>query len=210
MQRLAIYLRYLQNLPREVVNVSPNLIANDLMITPKIVRQDMQILLEPELLKKADRSVLIQAIRKNMYFETNKAVVLVGVGKLGKALLGYAGFSVYGLDILAGFDIDMKTIKKGVYGKPVYHISRLDEICHRLNAKIAIVTTSGDSAQIVCDALVKAGVVSIWNYSSVRLKVPNFIMVYDERMADTLQVLAAYAEKQSDIQQKTDEQEEHK
>ncbi len=39
------------------------------------------------------------------YGNTNNAV-LIGAGKLGKALLGYSGFAEYGLNIVAGFDTD--------------------------------------------------------------------------------------------------------
>ncbi|WP_444642816.1 redox-sensing transcriptional repressor Rex [Caproiciproducens sp. R1] len=123
------------------------------------------------------------------------AVVLVGVGKLGKALMSYAGYSVYDLDILAGFDVDPKIIKKGAYGKPVYPIDRLNEICRRLDAKIGVITTPGSCAQPVCDALVKAGIVAVWNYSSVRLKAPPQVMVHHEDMTGSLRRLAEYAAK---------------
>ena len=142
------------------------------------------------------RDAILVAIAKHTEMRSVRSVVLVGAGKLGSALMSYAGFSVYGLDILAGFDVNEKLIKKGVYGKLVYQLERLEEVCCRLHAKIGIITTPGGYAQQVCDALVACGISVVWNFTSARLKVPPNVMVYNEDMSKSLQLLAVHAARQ--------------
>lgn len=195
MQRLTLYLKYLQDLSPVVHMVTPKMMADGVMIDSKVIRQDMKALLGKNRVNEEDREALVHEIIKKTACGKINVVVLVGAGKLGRALMSYAGYTVYNLDIFAGFDIDPKVIKKGAFGKPVYHIDRLNEICRRLNAKIGVITTPGNCAQSVCDALVKAGIVSIWNYSSVRLKTSPHVMVYNEDMTNSLRKLAEFAAK---------------
>jgi len=196
MRRLNLYLRYLNELPQDNNNVSPRQIAEALMLDPQLVRQDMKDLLGKDRVSEESRSAMLAAIAKYTEMRSVQSIVLVGAGKLGSALMSYAGFSVYGLDILAGFDINEKLIKKGVYGKPVYPLEKLEEVCHRLNAKIGVITTPGGCAQQVCDALVACGILAVWNFTSVRLKVPPYVMVHNEDMSRSLQLLAEHASHQ--------------
>lgn len=193
MRRLPLYLGYLRKLPQDVSTVTPGQMAEALLLDPQIVRQDMKMLMGKDRVSEEDRKALFATIARLTEIRNVKSVVLVGVGKLGLALMGYAGFSVYDLDILAGFDINPKVIKKGAYGKPVYHIDRLGEVCRRLNAKIGVITTPGGSAQEVCDALVHCGITAIWNFSSTRLKAPPRVMIHNEDMSASLRCLADHA-----------------
>ena len=193
MQRLSLYLYYLHKLPEEMTTVNPKQMADALLLDPQIVRQDMKALLGKDRVNEESGKALFAAIAKCTEIRKVESVVLVGVGKLGSALMGYAGFTVYDLDILAGFDVNEKTIKKGAYGKPVYHIDRLAEVCRRLNAKIGVITTPGACAQTVCNTLVNNGVTAIWNFTATRLKVPPHVLIHDEDMSASLRRLAEHA-----------------
>lgn len=193
MRRLALYLHYLQKLPQGITAITPGQIAESLFLDPKLVRQDMKALLHKASVGEENREALYAAIARHAEVRGMKSVVLVGVGKLGSALMSYAGFSIYDLDILAGFDIDPKTIKKGAFGKPVYQVDKLKIICQRLNAKTGIITTPGDCAQAVGEALVNCGIMAIWNFTSARLKLPPHILVHNENLSATLYALAEYA-----------------
>lgn len=191
-RRLNLYLRYLSELSREIISVNSRDMAKALSLDPQIVRQDMKELLKKERVGNEDRDALLTAIGKHVELRHVTSVVLVGVGKLGSALMSYAGFSVYGLDILAGFDVNEKIIKKGAYGKPVYRIERLHDVCSKLHANIAIITTPGGCAQATCDALVACGITAIWNFTSVRLKASPRVMVHNEDMSASLRILAQH------------------
>jgi len=193
LRRLPLYVGFLQRLPENILTVEPNQIAEDLLLDQQLVRQDMKTLMGKDRVSKENRNEFLTAIEKLTEIRNVRGVVLVGVGKLGSALMSYAGFSVYDLDILAGFDINPKIIKKGVYGKPVYPIDMLGEVCRRLKARIGVITTPGGGAQAVCDSMVKCGITSIWNFSSVRLSAPSHVMIYNEDMSAALRKLADHA-----------------
>lgn len=58
------------------------------------------------------------------YHNSNDAV-LVGVGSLGRALLGYGGFAECGLNIVAAFDANPALAGKTVSGKRVFPMEKL-------------------------------------------------------------------------------------
>jgi len=65
----------------------------------------------------------------------------------------------------------------------------------RLNTRLGIITVGAESAQEVCDQLVEAGVLAIWNFAPVILQVPEQIIVQNENMASALAVLSHHLRK---------------
>ena len=67
-----------------------------------------------------------------------------------------------------------------------------------LGVRIGIITVPAHAAQAVCDQLIDAGVLAIWNFAPVRLVVPEGILVQNENMASSLAILSNHlAEKMS-------------
>jgi redox-sensing transcriptional repressor len=50
------------------------------------------------------------------------------------------------------------------------------------------------NAQLVCDKLVDSGILAIWNFAPVNLKVPENILVRNENMAVSLAFLSKHLE----------------
>ena len=125
------------------------------------------------------------------YGNTNDAV-LIGAGKLGRALLGYSGFAAYGLNIVAAFDANDAIIGTSNSGKPIMHLSRLREFCQRYKIKIGIITVPLEEAQNVCDLLIENGILAIWNFAPTHLNVPKEILVQNENMAASLALLSKH------------------
>ncbi|MEG1711221.1 MAG: redox-sensing transcriptional repressor Rex, partial [Clostridia bacterium] len=116
--------------------------------------------------------------------------ILVGVGKLGNALLGYKGFRNYGLEIVASFDAKKDINAVDPMGRAIYDMSKMEDLVRRLCINIGIITVPAKSAQEVCDLMIKAGIKAIWNFSPVNLSVPNGIAVKNEDMAASLALLS--------------------
>lgn len=129
------------------------------------------------------------------YNNTNDAI-LVGVGSLGKALLTYRGFEEYGLNIVAGFDADVRLSGVEIAGKTVYPFSEVSEFCKSNNVNIGIITVPNAAAQEVCDALVNGGIKAIWNFAPANLTVPEGILVQNENMAASLALLSKHLQEQ--------------
>ena len=118
----------------------------------------------------------------------NRAVI-VGAGKLGCALLGYPGFSDYGVDIVAAFDTDESKIGTTVGGKFVYDVKDFKHFCLENNINIGIITVPASVAQAVCDEMVECGIKAVWNFGPSSLNVPDDIIVQQENLALSLAYL---------------------
>ncbi|MDD7200391.1 MAG: redox-sensing transcriptional repressor Rex [Sphaerochaetaceae bacterium] len=96
--------------------------------------------------------------------------IIVGCGRIGKALIHYTGFEPDGIRIVAGFDNDPNVYTDSSSPIPLYSLNRLDEIVSALKVKVAIITVPEAAAQESYDRLLKAGVRGILNFSPVTLK----------------------------------------
>ena len=67
------------------------------------------------------RESLIADIESFLGYNNTTDAVLIGAGKLGRALLGYSGFEEYGLNIAAAFDLRQELDGTMESGKPIYH-----------------------------------------------------------------------------------------
>ncbi len=96
--------------------------------------------------------------------------IIVGCGRIGKALIHYTGFEPDGIRIVAGFDSDPNVYTDSSSPIPLYSLNRLDEIVSALKVKVAVITVPEVAAQESYDRLLKAGVRGILNFSPVTLK----------------------------------------
>lgn len=126
-------------------------------------------------------------------YRVNKAI-LVGVGSLGKALLGYKGFKDYGLEIIEAFDSYSGIIGNEIKGVKVSSMDKLASCVKENNIHIGIITVPAQYAQNVCDLLVEAGVNAIWNFAPIMLKVKEGVILQSENMASSLAVLSRHLE----------------
>ena len=192
LKRLPTYLTYLKAMPDNgQTHISATALASALQMGEVQVRKDLAMVSDGGRPKIGyPRGALIADIEDFLgYGETNNAV-LIGAGKLGKALLGYSGFAEYGLNIVAGFDTDAALVGKTKSGKSILPISELSQFCREQKIKIGIITVPAEYAQGVCDLLIEAGIAAIWNFAPIHLDVPAEILVQNENMAVSLALLS--------------------
>lgn len=97
-------------------------------------------------------------------------VVIIGCGRIGKALMHYSGFEPDGIRVVAGFDTDPIVYADASNPVPVYPMSRLDEIVNALGTKVAIITVPESAAADTAEKLFDAGIRGILNFSPITLK----------------------------------------
>ncbi len=134
---------------------------------------------------------LTRQIKKILRVDVVHKVALVGVGNLGSAVLAYPGFRMYRFDIAATFDTNPKKIGKKVNNIEIEPISSLSTLKRR-KINLAIIAVPGDAAQQTADALVKAGVKGILNFSPRHLMVPKKVKVVTIDIAMDLARLPYY------------------
>ncbi len=133
---------------------------------------------------------LIKAIEDFLGWSSRTNAILIGVGSLGSALLGYSAFQKHGLDIVAAFDNQREKIGMDVHNIPIYHIDELENRGASLGAAIAIMTLPASAAQEVTDRLVATGIKGVWNFSPIKINVPDDVIVQDEDLSTGLAVLS--------------------
>lgn len=190
--RLPVYLSLLQEKVKEGVEyISATSIANILGLNHVQVRKDLSCASNAGRPKVGyETKVLIKDLQNFLDYNNTKDAVIVGAGGLGRALLGYDGFKSYGLNIVAAFDVDSGLCGKQINGKTIFHVDKLPELVKRMNIHIGIITSPAETAQDICDTLVKSGVLAIWNFAPVSLTVPSGIIVQSENMATSLAILS--------------------
>ena len=131
-------------------------------------------------------------VREVLGFNDTYKAVIVGAGRLGGAIVSYAGFAKYGLYVVAMFDADEKRIGSVMGGVLVQSVENLETIIQRHDVHMAILTVPAEAAQPVADRLVAAGVRAMWNFAPTSLSVPPDVFVRHEHISVGLAELAYY------------------
>ena len=133
---------------------------------------------------------LIAALEKFLGWDHQSKALLVGVGNLGTALLGYSGFESLGLRIVGAFDRDSKRIGQWVQGRKVQPVERLASFTHTHGIRLGILTVPAAAAQDTADLMVRAGIRGLWNFTPARLSLPSGVVEQKEDLAEGLAVLS--------------------
>ena len=183
--RLPKYLGFLKGISDKYISSAA--IARDLSLGEVQVRKDLSSVSgrgKPKIgYLKSD---LISSIEKCLGNNTLTNAVLVGAGKLGKALLDYRGFEEYGVKIIAGFDSNEAIVNEK---ENILPMSEFEDFCKKENVHIGIIAVGEGSAQGVCDLMLKNKIKAIWNFAPCKLKIPDDIIFVQENLALSLAYL---------------------
>lgn len=189
--RLSLYLRELQHLVRDgEATTNSSDLGQRLGLSDAQVRKDLAFFGQfgyPGVGYRCDE--LIAAIRRILGTDRGWSVAMVGVGNLGRALLGYKGFTQQGFNIVAAFDIQPSSIGSRIEGVPIFHLDRLAEVVRQHRIRIGLIAVPAASAQVVADALVSAGVEGILNFAPVTINLPPGVNLVGVDLAIELEQL---------------------
>jgi redox-sensing transcriptional repressor len=172
--RLPVYYRLLSRLASEGrAVVSSQDLGEELGVTPAQIRKDLSYFGR---FGKQGRGYsvtrLTEELRVILGLDARWSVVVVGIGRLGRAISSYPGFQGQGFDIVALYDASPKLIGSEVEGVPVRDYSLLEKDLRQQPVDIAVVAVPSEAAQDVVDTLVRSGVRAILNYAPTRVVVP--------------------------------------
>ena len=186
-KRLPLYLRILKEKKNnKIENISSTVFAKELNFTSIQVRKDLAKISDNEGKAGIGFNVdeLIKNIEELLGVNNNRDAIIVGAGRLGKALLNYKNFGKE-INMVMAFDNDGTKCDN----KKIFYIDKMQDLIKKSNIKIAIITTPKESAQEVCDKLVECGIKAIWNFAPITLKVRENIIVRNEDLATSLLIL---------------------
>lgn len=187
-KRLIYYLRYLEELKEKGKDmISSNEINISLNIPSNQFRKDISYFG-----KFGKRGVgynvtnLIEEIKKIIGIDKKIKVILIGVGRLGSALIKYRGFLTLNMEIIGAFDNDPKKIGKEINGIKIMNLNELKNFVKKENVKVCILTVPANNAQQVALIAVESGIKGILNFAPVKLKLPKNIFINNVDMASEL------------------------
>jgi len=120
---------------------------------------------------------------------THRNVCIIGLGRLGAALLDQNLFGNSNFHIKAGFDPNVYRVEILRSTFPLYPASEMDFVLKRENIRYAILTVADKDAQTMANRLVKAGIKGIINMTNVVLKVPDGIKVENLSILNALNLV---------------------
>jgi len=116
--------------------------------------------------------------------------VIIGAGKLGRALAATHMFERRGVNRIAMFDVDKEIIGTKIYNVPVYAVSELGEFCRDNNIHIGVLTVPKEAAYEVANTIADAGVKGIWNFANMELQLDREdVIVENIHLGDSLMTL---------------------
>lgn len=185
--RIPRYLNFLRELsPEKVPYISATTISKELDLGEVQVRKDLAMVSgagRPRL--GYETLVLIEQLEDCLGYNKVTLAVLVGAGRLGRALLQYDGFEHFGVKITAAFDSNDKVINLDSKTE-ILPMNQFKRFCDEHNINLGIITVGEGSAQQVCDQMIESGITAIWNFAPCKLQVPEGVLLQNENLALSL------------------------
>jgi redox-sensing transcriptional repressor len=194
-RRLALYARALGELDREhVEKVSSDELSRRIGHKPAQVRKDLALFGQfgtPGFGYPV--SELHQSIQRILGKGREHRACVVGVGKLGGALLAYRGFARAGYQMVCGFDSHPGCANlTGDPRIPVYPITELEHRLQELDIEIAILTVPPEAAIEVAARLTRSRIRGILSFVPVRIDAPPHVHIRQVDLSLELESLGFY------------------
>ena len=192
--RLPLYVRALtQLLDGGVDIVSSQHLGSLLQMTPAQIRKDLSYFGR---FGKQGRGYNVRflrvELRRILRLDLKWPACLIGVGRLGQAVINYPGFVPEGFSIVAAFDSDPEQVGNEVSDLLVQPVSELEQTVAAQAIAIGIVAVPAAEAQIVIDQLVRAGIGGILNYAPIAPQVPMGMVIRNIDPVLSLQSMTYY------------------
>jgi redox-sensing transcriptional repressor len=177
--RLPVYLRVLALLKAEGIDfVSSRGLGSRLRMTPAQIRKDLCYFGK---FGRQGRGYnvgrLYSELKQILGLNKQWSMALVGVGRLGRAIMDYKGFIPEGFKLVAAFDKDRNLIGKKIGGVAIEDIADLEKSVKEKSVDIAIVAVPSSEAQTVIDMLARSGIKAILNYAPICARVPRGVRI---------------------------------
>ena len=117
-------------------------------------------------------------------------LVLIGAGNLGQAIANYMNFERRGFLITGIFDVNKEIIGKKIKDITVLPMTDLEQFVKDNAIDIGVLTIPKSAAKEVADRLVACGVYAIWNFAHVDLDVPDYVLVENVHLSESLMKLS--------------------
>ena len=173
--------------------VSSHQLGDKLQVTPAQIRKDLSYFGR---FGKQGRGYdvlhLLERLKEILGLNVQWNVAVVGVGRLGRAILSYPGFTPDGFRLMAAFDGDSQVVGQNIAGLTVLPMDRLDQVVRDQEISIGIVAVPVSRTQEVIDQLTASGVRAILNYAPIAPQVQRGVRIRNIDPVLSLQSMTFY------------------
>ncbi len=124
-------------------------------------------------------------------FDEIRNACIVGLGRLGSALMDYEKFLISGFSVVAGFDSSVNRIETIQTRIPVYPAYDMEEVIRREKIELALLAVPAPVAQVTAELLGASGIKGIVNFAPVVIKVSADVQVRNMNVVNELRVLSS-------------------
>ena len=174
-KRLPKYYRYLRSLQADgITSISSRELASQMGTTASQVRQDFNCIGDVNGRQGIGYSVEnLLSILESLLFGNGDRLptILIGCGRLGKAVSRFITTDTNGYKLIAAFDVNPALEGKEISGVTIRPLSELESFCAAHKPVVAVLCVPRQSAMDLSDELVRLGIQGFWNFSHYDLSV---------------------------------------
>ena len=138
-------------------------------------------------------SELLKGIRALLEPQQGIAMVVIGIGNLGRAILGYFYPLKPKFNLVAAFDNDEHKINRVISGCRTYPVHQISTVLSGTTIDLGIITVPADQAQAAANVLIRAGIKGLVNFSPAPVKVPEDVFIENMHMTMTFEKVVYFS-----------------
>lgn len=191
-RRMPRYYRYLGELLDEgVERISSNDLSARMRVTASQIRQDLNNFGGfGQQGYGYNVKYLYDEIGKILGLDHQHNIIVIGAGNLGQALANYVKFEKRGFIITGLFDVNPALAGQVVRGIKIRMMDELEDFVRSHKVDIAALTMPKENAGRVAQRLVELGIYAIWNFAHLDLELPDYVVVENVHLSDSLMQLS--------------------
>lgn len=192
-RRLAIYYRLLKEYRKNgSETISSSAMGNNLDLKPSQIRKDLSYF--GGFGKRGTGygvNDLMQRIEKILGIDQTWNVLIIGAGKIGRALANYPGLLQDGFDVKGIVDVSPEKIGKRIdEHMMIEDMNEMGQMIRQRGIDIGVLCVPSEAAQKVLNDLVSKGVKGVVNFAPKRLKAPEDVMIEDVQISLSFKALS--------------------
>ncbi len=193
-ERLSILYTVLERLEKEErTTVSSKELGRIMNVPPHTIRKDINYFGQTGTENGYNVLALKSTIESRLHFDNPRKACIVGLGRMGNAIMNFSGFLDSNIKIVAGFDSNINRLETLVTDIPLHPAYAIPEVVKSKGIELGVITVPPSSAQLTADRLIQGGIKGIINFAPVilngdspHIEIRNFYILEEFRILSAL------------------------